>query len=274
MPELVPHEELRAAVALNSLGVNVAPAIGPAIGGLVLALSGAVLAYLLDALSYVAMIIALLFFWPRTPAKTDLKESFGPALVSGVRYVLASGDMRRVLVRAAAFFLFASASWALLPLVARESLRGDASLYGVMLGAIGAGAVTGALILPVVSRRFGPNAIVFGGTVLSAGSMAALGAATSSVFAISALFVAGLAWIAVLTTLNVLTQSVLPNWVRSRGLAVYLMIFFGSMSLGSVLWGQVAVIADVPSSLLIAAACAVLSAILSSLLRLPLETTT
>lgn len=262
VPELVPRPVLRQAIALNSLGINIARAIGPAIGGAVVASAGVALAYWLDAASYLLILVALIW-WRRQAAVATLPpERFGPAMATGLRYVLASPEMRRVLVRAGLFFVCAAAYWALLPLFARQTLGGDAALYGVMLTAIGAGAVTGALLLPRLARRMKGDRIVVLGSLITAGAMAALALAPVATAALGALFLAGLAWIAVLTTLNVTAQTVLPNWVRARGLAVYITIFYGAMTLGSLLWGQVAQYLSIPAALLIAAvACTVLGLI-------------
>lgn len=238
VPELVPKPLLRPAVALNSLGINLARAIGPAIGGVIVATAGAAVAYWIDAASYLLVIVALLL-WKRAPAPVDLApERFLPAMATGVGYVWRSADVKRALVRSGAFFLFASAYWALLPLVARQELGGGAGLYGAMLASIGAGAVTGALLLPRMKLR--SDVLVLGGTLATSAAMTALALSREPGVAIAALFVAGAAWIAVLTTLNVTTQSVLPNWVRARGLAVYITVFFGAMTAGSAIWGVVA----------------------------------
>ncbi len=253
VPEIVPRPSLRAAVALNSMGINVSRAIGPALGGWILVMGGAAAAYAVDAASYL-FVIAVLLIWKRTPAAAGLgPERFTPAMRTGLRYVLGSPDIQRVLVRSAAFFVFASAYWALLPLVVRRELAGDATLYGVLLGAIGVGAVTGALALPRLTRGITPGATVAAGTLLTAAATATLALSASPVAAFVALFVAGAAWIAVMTTLNVTAQSVLPDWGRARGLAVYLTVFFGAMTLGSAVWGQVASLTDVPTALLAAA---------------------
>lgn len=138
VPEVVPREDLRPAVALNSLGVNIARAIGPALGGLIVATSGAALAYWLDAGSYL-LIFAALLWWKRPLGAPGLPpEKFGPAMATGLRYVSASPDVLRTLFRACMFFVFASAYWALLPLIARQTLGGDAGLYGILLTSIGA----------------------------------------------------------------------------------------------------------------------------------------
>jgi MFS family permease len=269
VPEVVPKPELRAAIALNSMGINVARAIGPAVGGWILAVFGVALAYALDALSYL-FIIAALALWKRpAPASTLGPERFWPSMATGARYVLQSSDIQCTLTRSAAFFIFASAYWALLPLVARQVLAGDATLYGILLTSIGAGAVIGALVLPWATRDRSPDAVVLTGTLLTACAMATLALAPNALAAAAALFVAGAAWIAVLTTLNITAQSVLPNWVRARGLAVYITVFFGAVTLGSTIWGQVASATDVPTALLVAAVGGAVAGVLAMLVKLP-----
>lgn len=260
VPELVPRKDIRPAVALNSLGINIARAVGPALGGLVVATLGVAAAYLLDALSYLAVIAAFLW-WRRAPAPSDLPpEAFGSAMKTGLVYAARSPDLKRVLARAAAFFLFASAYWALLPLIARSTLRADAAYYGLLMASIGAGAVTGALLLPRL--RIATGTLVFAGSLATAAVIAMLAVVTSRAVAPMLLFVAGMAWIAVLTSFNVLAQSVLPNWVRARGLAVFLMTFFGAMTAGSALWGTVAQIHSIDTALMLAAAGGAIAAVL------------
>ncbi|HJU38550.1 MAG TPA: MFS transporter, partial [Tahibacter sp.] len=153
VPELVPRAELKSAVALNSLGVNIARAIGPAAGGLALAHFGAGVVYGADVASY-ALVIAALVWWRRpVRAGDDLSERFVGAFRAGLRYARASRELHVVLLRAAVFFAFASSAWALLPLVARQMLGGDAGFYGVLLGAVGIGAIAGAMGLPRLRAR-------------------------------------------------------------------------------------------------------------------------
>ena len=251
VPELVRANELRPAVALNSLGVNIARAIGPALGGLIVATAGIATAYLVDALSYLFVIAAFLWWRPKAKPAGLPPEAFGPAVRSGLRYAMRSSDLKSVLGRAAAFFLFGSAYWALLPLIARQQFQGEAPFYGLLLASIGIGAVTGALVMPRL--KLGANRFVLGGTVITAAVTAGLGLVTARWLAPPMLFVGGAAWIAVLTNLNVSAQAVLPNWVRARGLAIYLMTFFGATTVGSALWGTVAQALSVPSALVIAA---------------------
>ena len=241
VPQLVPREDLRAAVALNSLGINISRAIGPALGGVVVATAGVASAFALDALSFIGILAALLWWRPAAPRSSKSPEALGGAIRAGLRYAWNSAALRRVLLRALAFFVFGAAPWALLPLVARQGLGGDAGLYGVLLGAIRVGAVAGALTMPALQRRLGgpEGVLAFGG--LGTGLVTLmLGLAPVAFVAVIACLLLGAAWIAALTTLNVATQSALPDWVRGRGLALYLMVFSGGMAGGSMGWGVLA----------------------------------
>ncbi len=268
VPELVPRADLKGAVALNSLGINIARAIGPAAGGLILASFGAAVTYGMDVLSYVFVIAALL--WWKRPAAADsaLSENFLGAFRAGLRYTRASKELHRVLLRAAVFFLFASAVWALLPLVARQMLGGSSGFYGVLLGAVGAGAILGALLLPRLGK-LDADGLVLLASVASAAVMAALVFAPPKWLAVLLLVVLGMGWITALTTFNSVAQAILPNWVRGRGLAVYLTVFNGAMAAGSLGWGLVAREIGVPYALAASAAGLVLVALLFHRVRLP-----
>ncbi|WP_255594869.1 MFS transporter [Acidovorax sp. sif1233] len=269
VPELVPRSELKSAVALNSLGINIARAIGPAAGGLLLASFGAAMAYGLDVLSYVFVIAALLW-WKRPKAEASgLNEQFFGAFRAGVRYARASRELHVVLLRAAVFFLFASSVWALLPLVARRMLGGTAGFYGVMLGAVGAGAILGAVLLPRLRQRLDTDGLVLLASLLTAAVMGVLTVAPPQWAAVALMLVLGLGWIIALTTLNGVAQAVLPNWVRGRGLAIYLMVFNGAMAAGSLGWGLIAGQAGLPVTLLVGAAGLVVASLIFHRVKLP-----
>lgn len=270
VPELVPRAELKNAVALNSLGINIARAVGPAAGGLLLASFGASVAYGMDVLSYV-LVIAALLWWRRPKAQaTGLEEQFFGAFRAGLRYARASRELHVVLLRAAVFFLFASSVWALLPLVARQVLGGTAGFYGVLLGAVGAGAILGAVLLPYLRARLqSADALMLVAAVLAAVVMAALAMAPARWVAVPLMLVLGMGWIVALTTLNGVAQAVLPNWVRGRGLAIYLMVFNGAMAAGSLGWGLAAQAAGVTGALLIGAAGLVAAAVIFHRVKLP-----
>lgn len=269
VPELVPRADLKGAVALNSLGINISRAIGPAAGGLILASFGAAVTYGLDVLSYVFVIAALL--WWKRPAAADsaLTESFLGAFRAGMRYTRASRELHRVLLRAAAFFLFASAVWALLPLVARQMLGGSAGFYGVLLGAVGAGAIAGALLMPRLRQWLDADGLVLLAALISAAVMGALVFAPPQWLAVGLLLLLGLGWITALTTFNGVAQAILPNWVRGRGLAVYLTVFNGAMAAGSLGWGLVAREIGVPYTLVAGAVGLVVVGLLFHRAKLP-----
>lgn len=259
VPELVPRSDLQPAIALNSVGINLARAVGPALGGAVIVAAGIAWPFLLNALSFVVVIAALLV-WKRPATATRLPpERLGPAMMTGLRFATASAGLRSVLVRSGAFFLFASAYWALLPLVARTTFAGGADLYGLMVTLVGAGGVAGAFLLPRLRAAVPADGVVAGGTIATAAAMAALALAPTASLALVTMPVLGAAWIAVLSTLNASAQGVLPGWVRARGLSLNITVFFAGMTAGSLVWGVVAERTGIGTALLVAAAGATLA---------------
>ncbi len=268
VPELVPKADLKSAVALNSLGINISRAIGPAVAGVLIAAGGVAAAYFVDVLTYVA-ILAALIWWPRSQIPAALPERFGGAMRTGIRYAAQSTALHRVLLRAMLFFIPASCVWALLPLVSRQEIGGGASGYGILLGAVGGGAILGALIMPALRKRLSVEGLAAGATGVMAFAMGALAFAGDVATGAAILTFVGVAWITSLTTLNATAQSVLPNWVRGRGLAIYLTVFFGAMTAGSVLWGWVAQTTSLNTALLAAGAAALILGTVARVLPLP-----
>lgn len=259
VPRLVPRTELQAAIALNSMGINVSRAIGPALGGALIVALGLYAPFLVNAVSYLAIIAALAFWKPETPPVRALPpENVAGAMRAGLRYATRSRPLLATLGRSAAFFVFASAFWALLPLFARTTLGGDAGLYGLLVGSAGAGAVAGALLLPQLKGRLEAGARVALASLAMAGVMAVLGLVHVDWAAALACAGAGLCWIVAMASLNVSAQMALPDWVRARGLALTLMVFAGVMAAGSLAWGALADRIGIPWTLLAAAVTGVL----------------
>jgi MFS family permease len=255
VPQLVPKEDLHPAVAANSVGVNVSRAVGPALGGVIVAKLGIAAPFWFNAVSNLGIIAALLWWHPPQKGTRHLPvERFGSAIRAGFRHARNNPHLRATLIRGAAFFLFASAYWALLPLVARNQIAGGPDLYGFLLGAIGAGAVGGAFALPWLKAKLGPDRLVAAGSIGTAVAMGLFGLARDPATGISASVIAGVSWIAVLSSLNVSAQVALPEWVRGRGLAMFVTTFFGAISLGSAIWGQFAGMAGLPAAHFMAAA--------------------
>jgi len=260
VPQLVGPAELPAAVALNSIGINISRAIGPAVGGLVVAAVGPWLVFALDAVSSIGVLMVLLR-WRSAPRQSALPaERFFSAIRVGLRFIAHTQALQAVLVRGAGFFVFASATWALFPLVVRQELQRGPEVYGLLLTCIGVGAVTGAILLPRVKDKTTRSALVAGATVLYALAALMLAHVRNLPLLIVAMLVTGVAWITILASLQVSAQLALPDWVRARGLAAYAMVFTGGMALGAIGWGQVAVHIGIPAALT-AAALGMLAAI-------------
>jgi MFS family permease/quinol monooxygenase YgiN len=255
VPQLVPKEDLSAAVAANSVGVNISRAVGPALAGVIIAGFGIAAPFWVDAFSNVG-VIAVLLWWrtPRGHLRRLPAERFGSALRAGIRYARYNRGLRATLVRAAGFFLFASAYWALLPLVARNQIAGGPELYGALLAAIGCGAVACAFILPRAKKKLGANGLVTLGELGTAITLILFGMSREPVLAICASVVAGMSWITVVANLNTSAQAALPDWVRGRGLSMYVTVFFGTMAVGSALWGVLAGLTGLATAHFIAAA--------------------
>ncbi|WP_142846161.1 MFS transporter [Telmatospirillum sp. J64-1] len=269
VPELVAKPALPDAVALNGMGINIARAIGPALGGAIIALAGTPAVFALNALSVLGVLVVL-FRWKRDKAEQTLPpEHFIGALKAGYRYARHSPALRVVLIRAVGFFIFGSVLWAMLPLVARQGLGLDASGYGILLGCMGAGAISGAFILKRLRKQVAANTISVGATLLFAFSSLCLALVSNAWIAGMVMVAAGLAWIGMLTSLNVAAQMASPGWVKARALAVYLLVFQGAMTGGSILWGALAARTDVATALLVAGGAQVVAVLLAVRWRLP-----
>src|SRR6266566_89928 len=233
-PEIVSREQLPAALALGSLAVNLARAAGPAMAGILVAAIGPGVVFLLNAASF-AGVIFVLYRWRRTPRKSALPpEAVLGAIRAGVRYVRHAPALRAILFHAAAFMFCASALWALLPLVARREMGLGSAGYGVLLGGLGIGAVSGAVLLPRVRHRLSTDALVAAAVLVFAAATFTLAWARAFALVFCAMLAAGIAWMSVLSSFNVAVQTVTPGWVRARALAVYLLVFMSGMAGGSV----------------------------------------
>jgi MFS family permease len=260
-PELVPREQIPAVAALTSMSINGARAIGPAIAGALVAVSGPTLVFALNAVSF-AGIVVVLIAWRRPVAEQALPaERPLAALSAGGRFIRSAPVIRRIMLRAVLFIAPGSALWALLPVIAKDQLGLSSAGYGLLLGALGAGAVLGAVSLSPLQAVFGQNTLL---------TVAGLGFATAT--AVSALVhnlavvlvglvVGGVAWLLALSTLNASMQLSLPAWVRARGLSAYQLTFMGGQAVGSLIWGLVAGGTSTVTALLVSAATLVVCAL-------------
>ncbi len=239
-PDLVPPREFRQAFALGSLTFNVGRAVGPAIGGLVVAVAGPPWVFLLNAVSFLA-IVGVLVWWKRPVTEVDSPaETFSGAMRAGLRYAVHAPALRVVLNRTAAFTLPAAALQALLPIVARDRLGLTSGGYGVLLGCFGLGAAGGAVVRPRLDERFHHDQLVFGSSVVLAAALVVEGVSRTPWAIGLAMLVGGLAWATALTSTGVAAFSALPEWVRARGMALYMLVLAGGIALGSAAWGALA----------------------------------
>jgi predicted MFS family arabinose efflux permease len=259
-PLQVPRRELDSAVAANSVGFNLSRAVGPALGGFVIAVFGISTPFWVFVASNIGIIAALLWWRsPRKSADSLPAERLASAIRTGIRHAANNRYLRATLVRSLAFFPFACAYWALLPLVARAQMVQGPELYGILLGALGVGAIAGSFALKWLKTTFGPDRVVALGTLATALALFLFGIAHHPLIAVSACLVAGASWTVILTNLYVSAQVALPDWVRGRGLAIFLTAVFGAMTAGSALWGRVAGVEGLPIAHFAAAAGALLA---------------
>ena len=248
-PEVVSQERFASAVALNSAGFNIARAVGPALGGLIVSLAGAGMVFLLNAASFLGVIF-FLYRWKNVPqAGRQRMLRIREAVAGGILHLRESKPVQAVLVRTGLFSIFASALWALLPLVARPyGARG----YGILVGSFGVGALIGAAILPIFRHRFSINKVFVLATLLYAAAVLALVRASGLLLLSLVLLCAGVGWITILASLNVSAQTMAPAAIRARALSMYVLVLQGGMAAGSALWGMIAGQAGIPVAFLAA----------------------
>lgn len=266
--DLVPRSDVPASVALNSMGFNLMRSIGPAVGGVIVAVAGAAVAFAVNACSYLPLIVALTRWRHKAPLDPLPREEFVSAVGAGMRYVLMTPNLLRIMFRSLIFGFAAIVALALLPLVVRDLVNGGALTYGVMLGCFGLGAIGGALVNARLRERFSIEQIVRASFVTFA--LSVIGLALSDVVWMSCLFLmpAGACWVLALSLFNTSVQMSTPRWVVGRALSLYQTATFGGMAAGSWIWGFVAEIQGPSEALLYAAAALTVGALAGLRFRL------
>jgi MFS family permease len=268
VPGLVPRPQLPAAMALNGVAMNASRIVGPMVAGALLAAAGSAYVFMLNAvLSVVAGL--MIMRWKTPPQTSSLPaERFFGAIRVGLQYVRQSPSMHRIMLRVALFFLQSTALLALLPLVATRLHAGGAGTFTLLLAAMGMGAITAASLLPRLRARMTADELVRNGTFVQAAASVVVGFAPHIAVALLAMFLAGAAWITAANSLTVVAQMVLPDWVRARGMSIYQMALMGGSAAGAALWGQVAALTDLRTSLVSSAVAGVVGWLLTRHLRL------
>jgi MFS family permease len=238
--ETVPRSALAGAVTLGGVSTNLARSLGPALGGVVVALAGPAAVFGLNALTFFGVIVALVRLRRRKISAAVPAERWVGAISAGLRYVRHTKILRAVLFRCGASMIPGSVLLALLPLYARDVLRLSPAGFGLLLGCMGLGALVAAWQLPTMRARASPDRLLMLGALTFAAALVALDVARALIPAALGMIVAGLGWMTMLSGLNVAAQLATASWVRAPVLSVYLLVFQGGLALGSLLWGEVA----------------------------------
>ena len=267
--DMVPRLEVPAAVTLNSVAFNIARSVGPAIGGAIVAASGAVAAFVVNAFSYIGLLVVLARWQPPQVERVLPRETLRLAMSAGLRYVAMSPNIRAVILRASLFGFGGIVGLALMPLVARDLVRGGPLTYGILLGAFGVGAVAGAFVSGRLRGRFSTETLVRLTFLAYAAGALVVGLSRTLWLTMPALAVGGACWVLALSTFNSTVQLSAPRWVVGRALALYQMAAFGGMAAGSWAWGWVTLHYGPAGGLTAAAVALVLGAAAGLRYRLP-----
>lgn len=259
--EVVPRGDLAQAIALNGVGFNIARAVGPAAAGFVLLAGGPSLTFLLNALSFLA-VVAVLVAWRRARVPSSApREHLLSAMRAGLRYVRNTPAVRAANLRIVAYYLPTAGPWAMLPLVVKQQLGLGPAWFGTLLALMGIGGVASGLLLPVLHGRIGRGDIVFGSSLVSCLGMGFLGLARHWPLAGLGMLLFGLGWVAASSVTQAAAQLAAPSWVRSRALAIYQLFSNGSLFVGSFFWGWLGTRIGLPETFGIAAVSGVVLAL-------------
>jgi len=268
LPELVPKDDLPAASALNGIEFNIARAIGPALAGGLIAVAGVGAAFLVNVASFLGVILVVARWKRPVHVRTAPPETLEGATMAAIRYVRNVPLTRAVMLRSGLVMFCASAVFALLPSVA-HAISPKAIGYGVLLGAFGTGAVGGALAMQRARARWSTEAVVSVAVLVLGAMTVAIAAVHSLPGLMMIMFVAGGAWITFISLANALVQTLAPDWVRARVLAIFMLITQGGLAAGSVVWGTVGSRAGLGVALMCAGFATVATTALGLLVRLP-----
>ncbi len=250
IPFLAPAERLSQAVALNSVGINVARLAGPAVGGLLLASVGATACFALNAVSFAAVVVALMVVRPRAAPPRQGSST----IRTGLDHARRDPAIRRLLIGMAVFTGMASSIQELAPVIAENVGAGPTGL-GLLLGAMGGGGVLGAWLLErLVGRGLRRGVALPAATGVFALFMAVLAAAPTLPFAIVAMAACGSMWIWMFSGTNTAIQLRAPSRLVGRMLGLYQLAVIAPIGVGSLALGALAGVLGIAPALWSAAA--------------------
>ncbi len=253
IPEVVQRSEMQNAIGLNTLGMNMSRVIGALIAGQILRLSGSGVVFVCNALSFL-FIIVVLWKWKRVPPPVTLPpEKFLSAVRTGLRFAWHSPALKATIIRSVGFYFFACVMWALLPLIARDLLKGDSTTFSNLYAAISTGAIISGFLQPTLRKFMNTDQLLTAAALVFGCGISLTALVPVHMLALLTLALCGAAWITVMTCAQMSAQTALPAWVRSRGIAIFQMFFMGSLAIGPVVWGSVTELSSIRAALLTAA---------------------
>src|SRR5258708_4854974 len=268
LPELVPKEDLPAASALNAIEFNIARAVGPALAGVLIATAGVGAAFLVNVASFVGVILVVARWQRPIHKRTAPPETVRGATVAAIRYVRYAPAIRALMLRSGVVMFFASATFALLPTVA-HTVSNSAMGYGILLGCFGAGAVGGAVLMQPARARWSTEAVASAAVAVLGATIVATGLVHVLAGLALVMLVSGAAWILFISLVSALVQSLVPDWVQARALAIFMLIVQGGMAAGSAVWGSVGARTSIGTAFLWAGLGTIATTALGLVARMP-----
>ena len=260
IPEVVKREDLSGAIALNTMGMNIARVLGALVAGIIIAAAGPGAVFVTNAVTFTLIIIVLLRWKRQAPEVTLPPEPLIPAVRTGLRYARHSPALLFTIYRSIGFYFFACVMWALFPVIARDLLGADEFGYALLFAFISIGAIINAMFIPRLRARFNNDQLITGASLVFAAGMIITALTQIYIIALFTLALCGSAWITVMTCAQTAAQTALPNWVRSRGIGVFLTFFMGSLAIGPAIWGGLAQLTTIPVAIYTASTCLAVSA--------------
>ncbi len=266
-PEVVSKNRMKQAVTLNGVNFNLARAIGPALGGIILVYGGIESIFLFNAVSFLALVIGL-YKWNNT-FSVFRPIHFRKTAVEGIRAVRKSKPFLQVLIRTISFTAFVSIVFAFLPQMSKYVWKQNSGQYTWLWVSLGIGALAGSYLYGILNRFFSSSKVIFLSCELVAICLFLLARSTNFYLLNGIMFLAGIGWINATSTLNVLAQQLSLDEFKGRFLAVNVTIFQGSIALSSIGWGY---LSEIYTTIPVMKAAAIIMAIFSAvLLLLPTE---
>jgi MFS family permease len=237
--DMVAREDLMNAIALNSALTNVGRVLGPAVSGLIIASSGVSAAFLLNGVSFLAVIAALAAMTVRPPEPIPPRPLVGH-IKEGLAYVRGTPSILTLMVLLAAISTFVlNFSSVLVPVMARAILGGSAHTFGLLMSALGAGSFLGAITLAAASRRGPDRGLIHTGAVVVTLMVLVLGFVRTFYQAATLLFVAGFSMIVFSATANSFVQALAPDHLLGRVMSIYSVLWAGITPVGALLIGGI-----------------------------------